>query len=87
MVIKIAPKQYDFNISITIGGTKLSEKKEKIILSDKLQKEMFKFFLETSIPRKKKELQDRACSLSENQKTDRSGKNGEKCKTNNGTNT
>ena len=72
--------------SIAIGGIKLNEKKEKTLLSDKLQKEMFKFFLETSIPRKKKELEDRASSLSENQKTDRSGNN-EKCKTNNGTNT
>ena len=65
----------------------MNEKKEKTVLSDKLQKEMFKFFLETSIPRKKKELQDRACPISENQKTDKDGNNDEKCKTNNGTNT
>ena len=50
--------------------------KEKITLSDELQKEMFKFFLETSIPRKKKELEEKAHALSENNKTDRSGKNG-----------
>jgi len=48
---------------------------EKIILPDELQKEMFKFFLETSIPRKKKELEEKARLLSENQKTDRSDKN------------
>ena len=47
----------------------------KIILPDELQKEMFKFFLETSIPRKKKELEDKNRILSENQKTDRSDKN------------
>ena len=58
----------------------MTEKKEKITLPDKLQKEMFKFFLETSIPRKKKELEEKSCLLSENQKTDRSGKNGENCK-------
>ena len=33
--------------------------KEKITLPDELQKEMFKFFLETSIPRKKKELEEK----------------------------
>ena len=48
---------------------------EKIILPDELQKEMFKFFMETSIPRKKKELEEKARLLSENQKTDRSDKN------------
>ena len=70
---------------ITIGGIKLNEKKEKKALPDKLQKEMFKFFLETSIPRKKKELQEKASSLSENQKTDRSGNNNDKeCKKGNG---
>ena len=53
----------------------MDEKKEKITLPDELQKEMFKFFLETSIPRKKKELEEKARLLSENQKTDRSGKN------------
>ena len=53
----------------------MDEKKEKITLPDELQKEMFKFFLETSIPRKKKELEEKTCSLSENEKTDRSGKN------------
>ena len=55
----------------------MDEKKEKITLPDELQKEMFKFFLETSIPRKKKELEEKARSLSENQKTDRSDKNDE----------
>ena len=53
----------------------MDDKKEKIILPDELQKEMFKFFLETSIPRKKKELEEQARLLSENQKTDRSDKN------------
>ena len=53
----------------------MDEKKEKITLPDELQKEMFKFFMETSIPRKKKELEEQARLLSENQKTDRSGKN------------
>ena len=57
------------------GELKLNEKKEKIILPDELQKEMFKFFLETSIPRKKKELEEKARLLSENRKTDRSDKN------------
>ena len=66
----------------------MDEKKEKITLPDKLQKEMFKFFLETSIPRKKRELEAKnACLLSEKQKTDRSGKNDENCKKDNGTNT
>ena len=55
----------------------MDEKKEKIILPDELQKEMFKFFMETSIPRKKKEAEEKARSLSENQKTDRSGKDEE----------
>jgi len=58
-----------------IGGVKLDEKKEKITLPDELQKEMFKFFLETSIPRKKKELEEKARLLSENQKSDRRDKN------------
>ena len=53
----------------------MDEKKEKITLPDELQKEMFKFFLETSIPRKKKELEEKARLLSENQKTDRSDMN------------
>jgi len=53
----------------------LDEKKEKITLPDELQKEMFKFFLETSIPRKKKELEEKARLLSENQKSDRRDKN------------
>ena len=64
------------------GGKILNEKKEKIILPDKLQKEMFDFFLETSIPRKKKELKAKASPLSENSKTDRSGKNGKNSKQN-----
>ena len=55
----------------------MDEKKEKITLPDELQKEMFKFFMETSIPRKKKELEEKARLLSENKKTDRSGKNDE----------
>ena len=57
--------------------------KGKITLPDELQKEMFKFFLETSIPRKKKELEEKARSLSEKQKTDRRDKNvknGDLCK-------
>ena len=53
----------------------MDEKKEKITLPDELQKEMFKFFMETSIPRKKKELEEKSRSLSENQKTDRRDKN------------
>jgi len=53
----------------------MDEKKGKITLPDELQKEMFKFFMETSIPRKKKELEEQARLLSENQKTDRSDKN------------
>ena len=44
----------------------------KITLPKELQKEMIKFFLKTSIPRKKRE---KLRLLSENQKTDRS--NGE----------
>ena len=50
---------------------------EKIILPEKLQKEMLEFFLKTSIPRikKLKEEQEKARILSENQKTDRSDKN------------
>ncbi len=49
----------------------------KIVLSEKLQKEMLEFFLKTSIPRKKKlkEEQKTACSLSD-KKTDRSNQNG-----------
>ena len=53
----------------------MGEEKKKITLPDELQKEMFKFFMETSIPRKKKELEEKARLLSEKQKTDRSGKN------------
>jgi len=56
----------------------LNGKEEKITIPDKLQKEMFKFFLETSIPRKKKELKENASLISENIKSDRSGKNGKK---------
>jgi hypothetical protein len=59
-----------------LGELDLNEKKEKITLPDELQKEMFKFFLKTSIPRKKKELEEKANLLSENQKTDRSADNG-----------
>ena len=58
-----------------IGGVNLDEKRKKITLPDELQKEMFKFFLETSIPRKKKELEEKARLLSENQKSDRSDEN------------
>ena len=54
----------------------MKEKKEKITLTDELQKRMFDFFLETSIPRKKKELEKNASQLSGNQKTDRRDKNG-----------
>ena len=55
------------------------EEKEKIILSEKLQQEMLEFFLKTSIPRKKKliEEQEAARLLSENQKSDRREKNDE----------
>ena len=53
----------------------MDEKKGKITLPDELQREMFKFFLETSIPRKKRELEEKARLLSEIQKTDRSDKN------------
>ena len=52
----------------------MGDKKEKITLPDELQKEMFKFFLETSIPRKKNE-EEKSRLLSENEKTDRSDKN------------
>jgi hypothetical protein len=52
---------------------------EKITLPDELQKEMMKFFLKTSIPRKKREQQEkeksRLLSENQNQETDRSGKN------------
>jgi hypothetical protein len=54
----------------------MDKKKAKITLPDELQKEMFKFFLETSIPRKKKEMEEMARLLSENQKADRSVENG-----------
>ena len=33
------------------------DKKEKIVLSEKIQKEMMEFFLKTSIPRKKKMIE------------------------------
>ena len=51
---------------------------EKITLSEELQREMLEFFLKTSIPRKKKikTEQEKSCLLSENEKTDRSVKNG-----------
>ena len=60
----------------------IEEKSEKIILPAKLQKEMLEFFLKTSIPRKKmlKEEQEKVRLLSENQKTDRSDKNGKNFK-------
>ena len=54
----------------------MNEEKEKITLPKELQKEMIKFFLKTSIPRKKREQQETIRILSENQKTDRSDKNG-----------
>jgi len=47
---------------------------EKITIPKELQKEMFKFFMETSILRKKKETEN-ARNLSEN-KTDRRKENG-----------
>ena len=53
----------------------MNNEKEKITLPDELQKKMFSFFLETSIPRKKKQLEEKARLLSDNQKTDRSGDN------------
>ena len=40
------------------------EAKKKIILPEKLQAEMMKFFLKTSIPRKKMEKQQEAKNLS-----------------------
>ena len=46
------------------------EKEEKITLPQELQEEMIKFFLTTSIPKKKREKTN---LLSENE-TDRSGK-------------
>ena len=51
---------------------------EKITLPEELQKEMLEFFLQTSIPRKKKIKieQEKIRILSENQKTDRSVENG-----------
>lgn len=54
-------------------------KDEKIVLSGKMQKEMFDFFLKTSIPRKKKQNEEQmkkktAGSLSDG-KADRSGEN------------
>ena len=48
---------------------------EKITLPKELQKEMINFFLKTSIPRKKKEQQEKQSILSENEKTDRSDEN------------
>ena len=62
------------NKDIATGGVNVSAEKEKITIPKEIQKEMFKFFLETSIPRKKKEMEEAAQNLSEN-KTDRSGKN------------
>ena len=54
-----------------LSKEKLSNEMGKVTLPDELQKKMFKFFLETSIPRKKKELTANVCPLSENEKTDR----------------
>jgi len=48
---------------------------EKITLPKELQKKMLEFFLKTSIPRKKREEQEKQRILSENQKTDRSDEN------------
>jgi len=48
---------------------------DKITLPEVLQKQMIEFFLKTSIPRKKKEQQEKQRILSENQKTDRSSEN------------
>ena len=48
---------------------------DKITLPKVLQKEMTEFFLKTSIPRIKKEQQEKQRILSENQTTDRSDKN------------
>jgi len=45
---------------------------KKITLSKELQQQMVEFFLKTSIPRKKKEQQEKQCNLSENKKSDRS---------------
>ena len=54
----------------------MCEKKEKIILPDELQEQMMKFFLKTSIPRKKKMELEKRRVLSENKNADRSGENG-----------
>ena len=52
------------------------DKKEKIVLSEKIQKEMMEFFLKTSIPRKKKmiEEQKKSARLLSESKSDRSDK-------------
>ena len=55
----------------------MCEDKEKIILPEELQEQMMKFFLKTSIPRKKRMEQEKCRVLSENQNTDRSDDNGE----------
>ena len=50
----------------------MQENNGKITLPKELQKEMIKFFLKTSVPRKKKE-QMQSQLLSENKKADGSG--------------
>ena len=56
----------------------MCEEKEKIILPEELQEQMMKFFLKTSIPRKKRKEQEKCLVLSENQNTDGSGEHGNK---------
>ncbi|MCL2513119.1 MAG: hypothetical protein FWF08_04375 [Oscillospiraceae bacterium] len=46
-------------------GTKAQKEAEKIILPEEMQIEMMKFFLRTSIPRKKKLEQERLSKLND----------------------
>jgi len=55
----------------------LMNEENKITLPVELQRQMLKFFWETSIPRKKREQQEKARALSENQNTDGGEKNGD----------
>jgi len=52
----------------------MQEENGKVTLPKELQKQMIKFFLKTSIPRKKKEQMQQSQLLSENKKTDGSEK-------------
>ena len=62
----------------------MKEDNGKITIPIELQKDMLKFFLKTSIPRKK---QEKNRLLSENQKTDGSVENGEGYKKDTSSNT